>query len=88
VELSVGRLCELLGLNRTALSYTPAQETALNLELMWLIEAQYLKTPFYGNLGLQGWNSHSFCRFRGPTSESYLKTRASTRRGYHRRIRR
>ncbi|MDF1512343.1 MAG: IS3 family transposase, partial [Anaerolineae bacterium] len=46
--LSVGRQCELLGLNRSTLYYTPAQEDALNLELMRLIDAQFLKTPFYG----------------------------------------
>ena len=46
--LSVRRQCELLGLNRTTLYYTPAQESTLNLELMQLIDAQYLKTPFYG----------------------------------------
>ena len=41
--LSVRRQCELLGLNRTTLYYTPAQEDALNLELMRLIDAQYLE---------------------------------------------
>jgi len=46
--LSVRRQCELLGLNRTTLYYTPAEENILNLELMRLIDAQYLKTPFYG----------------------------------------
>ncbi len=35
--LSVRRQCELLGLNRTTLYYTAAQESVLNL-----------KTPFYG----------------------------------------
>jgi putative transposase len=38
----------LVGLHRSTLSYAPAQESALNLELMRLIDAQYLKTPFYG----------------------------------------
>ena len=46
--LSVRRQCELLGLNRTTLYYTPAPESTRNLELMRLIDAQYLKTPFYG----------------------------------------
>ncbi len=46
--LSVRRQCELLGLNRTTLYYEPARESALNLELMRRIDAQYLKTPFYG----------------------------------------
>lgn len=46
--LSVRRQCELVGLNRSTLYYEPAQESALNLELMRLMDEQYLKTPFYG----------------------------------------
>lgn len=37
-----------MGLNRSTLYYEPAQESALNLELMRLMDEQYLKTPFYG----------------------------------------
>ncbi len=47
-ELSIRRQCELVGLNRSTLYYEPAQESALNLELMRLMDEQYLKTPFYG----------------------------------------
>ena len=47
-ELSIRRQCELLGLNRATYYYVPAQESALNLHLMRLIDEQYLKTPFYG----------------------------------------
>jgi putative transposase len=46
--LSIRRQCELIGLHRSTLYYEPAQESALNLELMRLIDEQYLKTPFYG----------------------------------------
>jgi putative transposase len=46
--LSVRRQCELVGLNRASYYYTPATETPLNLELMRCIDAQYLRTPFYG----------------------------------------
>jgi putative transposase len=42
------RQCELLGLNRSALYYQPATESAFNLRLMRLIDQQYLHTPFYG----------------------------------------
>jgi putative transposase len=38
----------LLGLTRASYYYEPAPEDALNLELMRRIDAQYLKTPFYG----------------------------------------
>lgn len=47
-EISIRRQCDLLGLNRSTLYYQPAHETAENLQLMRLIDEQYLKTPFYG----------------------------------------
>jgi putative transposase len=47
-QLSLRRQCTLLGLNRASLYYRRAGETALNLQLMRLIDEQYLKTPFYG----------------------------------------
>ena len=47
-QLSIRRQCELLGVGRASYYYRPAQESALNLELMRLMDAQYLKRPFYG----------------------------------------
>jgi putative transposase len=47
-DLSVRRQCELLGVNRSTLYYVPATESPLNLELMQLIDKQYMRTPFYG----------------------------------------
>lgn len=47
-DVSIRRQCQLLGLSRATYYYTPAQESAANLALMRLIDAQYLKTPFYG----------------------------------------
>jgi putative transposase len=38
----------LLGLNRSTLYYQSATESAFNLQLMRLIDEQYLQTPFYG----------------------------------------
>lgn len=46
--ISLRRQCELLGLNRSSWYYQPAQESAYNLQLMRLIDEQYLQTPFYG----------------------------------------
>lgn len=40
--------CELIGLNRATYYYVPTTESALNLELMRLMDEQYLRTPFYG----------------------------------------
>jgi putative transposase len=47
-QLSVRQQCELIGLNRATYYYEPASESALNLELMRLIDEQYMRTPFYG----------------------------------------
>jgi putative transposase len=46
--ISIRRQCALLGLNRSTLYYQPATESAFNLQLMRLIDEQYLLTPFYG----------------------------------------
>jgi len=46
--LSIRRQCELLGLNRSSYYYHPATESKLNLNLMKLVDQQYLKMPFYG----------------------------------------
>ncbi len=48
-SLSVRRQCELLGVHRSLLYYEPVCETEENLELMRLIDQQYLKTPFWGS---------------------------------------
>jgi putative transposase len=53
--LSVRRQCELLGLSRSTAYYTPAAETEENLCLMRRIDAQYLKTPFYGSRRMREW---------------------------------
>jgi putative transposase len=47
--LSVARQCELLELPRSTRYYRPLGESAENLALMRRIDAQYLKTPFYGS---------------------------------------
>ncbi len=47
-RLSIVRQCELLTINRSSYYYQPTGETALNLELMRLIDEQYLETPWYG----------------------------------------
>jgi len=45
----VAEQCELLGLARSSFYYEPACESPENLALMRRIDAQYLKTPFYGS---------------------------------------
>lgn len=59
-ELSVRRQCALLGIPRSQLYYGPVPEKPENLELMRLIDEQYLKTPFWGSR-----NIGAFLRKRG-----------------------
>ncbi len=47
-QLLVVRQCELVSISRSGFYHRPAGETALNLELMRLIDAQFLQTPWYG----------------------------------------
>lgn len=53
--LSVTRQCELLGLNRSSLHYTPAGEKPLNLLLRRLLDEQFTRTPFYGSRRMTVW---------------------------------
>ncbi len=53
--LSLSRQCRLLGLNRAALYYQAAPGDAYELELMALLDRQYLRTPFYGSRRMTAW---------------------------------
>ena len=47
-DLSVGKQCALLSISRSSFYYEPKGESEMNLDLMRLIDKQFLKTPFYG----------------------------------------
>lgn len=47
-KLSAGAQCRLLSISRSSLYCEPQGETAMNLDLMPLIDKQFLDTPFYG----------------------------------------
>ncbi|OGQ94428.1 MAG: hypothetical protein A2521_17480 [Deltaproteobacteria bacterium RIFOXYD12_FULL_57_12] len=47
-------LLQLLSVNRSTYCYQPTGETALNLELMHLINEQYLEKPWYGSRKWRG----------------------------------
>ena len=49
------RRCALLGISRSSLYYLPTEAGAEDLELMALIDQQYLKTPFYGSRRMTAW---------------------------------
>ena len=48
-RLSIVRQCELVWISRSGFYHRPAGETSLNLELMRLVERQFLETPWYGS---------------------------------------
>jgi putative transposase len=48
-ELSIMRQCELASISRSGFYYQPAGETPLNLELMGLIDRQFLETLWDGS---------------------------------------
>jgi putative transposase len=48
-RLSLVRQCELVSIARSSYYYQSKSESEFNLELMRLIDAQYLKTPWYGS---------------------------------------
>ena len=57
VSLSIRRQCVLLGLNRATAYYAGVGETKENLCLMRQIDAQYMKTPFFGSRRMTIWLS-------------------------------
>jgi len=65
--LPVSRQCALLGLSRSGYYYEAVPERAYNLELMRLIDEQYLRCPFYGSRRMRDWlrgQGHAVCRER------------------------
>lgn len=54
-DMSIVRQCELFGIHRSGLYYTPSPESTENLRIMRLLDEQYLKTPFYGYRKVKAW---------------------------------
>lgn len=54
-RLSLTRQCTLLSISRSSLYYRPTAAGAQELELMGLLDRQYLKTPFYGSRRMTVW---------------------------------
>ena len=54
-EISMRRQCALLGVNRAGLYYQAAGESEENLQLMRLLDEQYMRTPFYGSRKMVEW---------------------------------
>ena len=54
-HLSLVRQCKLLDVSRAWVYYRPVPTRAEDLELMALMDRQYLKTPFYGSRKMKAW---------------------------------
>ena len=54
-RLSLVRQCALLDISRAWWYYQPTTPRAEDLELMALMDRQYLKTPYYGSRKMQAW---------------------------------
>ena len=48
-ELSITKQCELLSVSRSSYYYKPVPENEENLQLMRLIDQEYLSKPYYGS---------------------------------------
>ena len=54
-HLSLVRQCSLLDVSRSWVYYRPVKPGTEDLELMALMDRQYLKTPFYGSRKMKAW---------------------------------
>lgn len=48
-RISISRQCELLKVSRSSVYYVPRKPCPEDLDLMYLIDQQYLETPYYGS---------------------------------------
>jgi len=48
-EISIDSQCYLIGISRSSYYYKCKGESAKNLSLMRMIDAQFLETPYYGS---------------------------------------
>jgi hypothetical protein len=67
-ELSVSHQCELLGLNRTGVYYTPRPVREEDLRLMRRIDELHLEHPFYVPAGSPSSSSGKASTSAGSTS--------------------
>jgi putative transposase len=54
-KLSLSRQCQLLDISRSSIYYKPVAPKAEDLEIMRLIDEQYLKTPCWGSRSMRNW---------------------------------
>ena len=72
-SLSVGAQSRLLSISRPSIHYAPKRETAMNPDLILLIDKQFLDTPFYG-VRQMTWHLQKL-RDRGPSGAAKARGR-------------
>ena len=73
-QLSLVRQCILLDVSRASVYYRPVPTGAEDLELMALMDRQYLKTPFYGSRKMKAWLLQQGYLLMALMDRQYLKT--------------
>ena len=66
-RLSIVAQCRLVSINRSGLYRKPAPEAAANLDLMRLIDEQFMATPWYGSRPMVRYLD-TFCNGHAPGS--------------------
>jgi len=77
-QLSLVRQCRLLNVSRASVYYRQVPTRAEDLELMALMDRQFLKTPFYGSRRMKAWllqHSYLVSRKRPTPEPHYAGTR-------------
>ena len=77
-HLNITTQCQLLSISRSGWSYDPKGETPLNLQLMRLIDEQFLVTLHYGNRQMARW-----LRRQGYVVERHRVRRLMRQMGLH-----
>ena len=54
-ELSIVRQCQLVNISRSSFYFQAQGDSSLNLDLMRLIDEQFLQTPFFGSRQMTRW---------------------------------
>ncbi len=76
--ISIARQCTLLGLHRSGYYYQPCGESEENLQLMRLLDEQYMDTPYYGIRRMQWFLGQKGYQINhGPEIKSHFRSRES-----------
>ena len=73
-QVSLSRQCELLKLSRSSVYYVPREQCQEDLDLMYLIDQQHLKTPYYGSRKMRVHLQHQGYRINRKRVQRLMRT--------------